>query len=116
MSQYLAENWELLSFDVIYKTNQFNMPLAQVTGITGCTTTFSVAWALLDNEREESHNWYLDELRRTEIGRQICMPAVVISDYDNAFRAARREVFPGSERQLCLWHVMKNVTYNVKIG
>ena len=84
-----AENWELLSFDVAYKTNQFNMPLAQVTGITGCITTFSIAWALLDNKHEESHNWYLDELRHTTIGRQVRMPAVVISDYGNAFRAAR---------------------------
>ena len=40
---------------------------------------------------------------------------MIISDYDSAFRAARRQVFPEAASQLCLWHVMKIVAYNIKV-
>ena len=110
-----SENWEVLSIENTYKTNQFNMPLVQVIGVTGVNMAFNVSWALLKEECEESQRWYLDQPRRLTMVRQIRIPFVIICDCDNAFRATRREVFPEAATQLCLWHVMKNVAYRVKL-
>lgn len=44
-----------LGNDGTYKMNQFNMPLAQVTGITGVKATFAVACGLLVGKMEDSH-------------------------------------------------------------
>ena len=41
-------------------------------------------------------------------------PLVLISDYDCAFKRAGQSVYPYTQQQICLWHVMKNVVYNVK--
>ena len=55
---------EVLSFDNTYKTNKFNMPLLQVTGITSSWTTFSVGWALLDGETEASFAWAIGQIQK----------------------------------------------------
>lgn len=91
------------------------MPLAQITGVTGVNTTFNIAWALLKDEQEGSHRWYLDQLRRIGTARQIRTPMVIVSDLDNAFRGACQEVFPEANTQLCIWHMMKNVAFHIKI-
>lgn len=44
------DNWEIISIDDTYKTNRFNMPLAQITGVTDVNTTFNIAWGLLVDE------------------------------------------------------------------
>jgi transposase-like protein len=41
-------------------------------------------------------------------------PLVIISDFDKAFKRAGRSVYGSSQQQICLWHVMKNVAFNVK--
>lgn len=46
---------------------------------------------------------------------QIRDPLVIISDHDTAFRAACRSVYPDVTTQLCHWHVIKNVTYHVRM-
>lgn len=112
-------NWEVLSFDDTYKTNRFNMPLAQVTGVTCVNTTFNIAWCLMRDEKEDSHRWFLSRLQ--EIASRVLdrppeKPLVVVSDFDNAFRSACRSVFGETTfLQLCIWHVMKNVAYNIRL-
>lgn len=113
------ENWEMVSIDDTYKTNRFNMPLAQITGVTGVNTTFNIAWALLLNERTESHSWMLRQLRTLADGAMgvsaIQEPLVIISDFDSSFRAACHTIYPATTTQICIWHVMKNVAYHVRM-
>ena len=79
---------EVLSFDNTYKTNKFNMPLLQVTGVTGSWTTFSVGWALLGDETEASFSWAISQIQKVAADERISPPYVAISDYDRAFRNA----------------------------
>jgi hypothetical protein len=118
---------EIISFDSTYRTNRFNMPLLQMGGVTGLHTNFAVAFALLSDETEESFSWALDRLAHTAQNvwdseaekyvpreHQISFPLTIMSDYDTAFKNAAKRVFPIAQQQLCIWHVMKNVVYNVR--
>ena len=107
-------NADVISLDDTYKINRFNLPLMQITGITGLGTTFNIAWALLKDEREHSYQWVLSRLQKTMEEYQVPLPVVIISDFDTALRNALHNVFPQVATQLCLWHVMKNVAFNVK--
>lgn len=109
------ENPEVLSFDNTYKTNRFNMPLLQITGITNLSTTFNVAWALLSDEAEGSFEWAITQLRTISVEENIAESYVCISDYDRAFRNAWNAVHPDVFQQLCRWHIMKNVAFHVKV-
>lgn len=91
-------NSEIISIDDTYKTNRFNLPLMQLTGITGLGTTYNIAWALLKNEREESYQWVLSRMRTMAEQREIPLPMVMISDYDTALRSAFNNIFPGCPR------------------
>ncbi|KFA67946.1 hypothetical protein S40285_09775, partial [Stachybotrys chlorohalonatus IBT 40285] len=42
---------EVISFDNIYNTNRFKLPLFQATGQTYLGTVFNTAFGLIDNER-----------------------------------------------------------------
>lgn len=53
----------VLVIDCIYKTNQFNMPLFNVVGMTGRNTTFFICFAFLNGEKGEDYNWALHQLR-----------------------------------------------------
>ena len=115
--QWSIETWknhnEVISLDDTYKTNRFNLSLMQITGITGMNSTFNVAWALIKDERQTSYQWVLTRLQRIMDEHQIPLPMVIIGDYDTALRNALETVFPRVPTQLCLWHVMKNVVYNI---
>ncbi|KAL4300642.1 hypothetical protein AHAS_Ahas17G0221300 [Arachis hypogaea] len=41
-------------------------------------------------------------------------PSVVVTDGDEAMKAAIQEIFPNATHQLCGWHIQKNVTANIK--
>ena len=92
------------------------MPLTQFTVVTGIGTTFVIAWALLKDETEPSYAWALSKLQVFSMTDGIERPFVVISDYEQAFLNACRSVFSFDvSLQICVWHVMKNVAYNVKV-
>ena len=105
---------EVISLDDTYTTNRFNLPLMQVTEITDISITVNIAWALLKDEREHSYQWVLSRLQKTMEEYQVPLPVVIISDFDTALGNALHNVFPQVATQLCLWHVMKNVAFNVK--
>ena len=108
------DNWELMSIDDTYKTNRFNLPLMQITGVTGMNTTFSMGWAVMKGESEECYRWSLSQVGHVAAAHGVSRPLVIISDYDSAFRAASRIIFPEVPTLICLWHVMKNVAFNIK--
>lgn len=42
------------------------------------------------------------------------MPGVIISDFCRAFKNVCTAVFPGTQQQLCLWHINKNIALYIK--
>jgi hypothetical protein len=107
-------NWVVVSIDNTYRVNRYNMPLCQINGITALYTTFPVAYCLVVSEREEVFSWVLGQLKDLATAEGIPDPLVIISDFDKAFKRAGRLVYRSSQQQICLWHVMKNVAFNVK--
>jgi MULE transposase domain len=107
-------NWVVVSIDNTYKVNRYNMPLCQINRITALHTTFPVAYCLVSGEREEVFSWVLGQLKDLAAADGIPDPLVIISDFDKAFKRAARSEYGSSQHQICLWHVMKNVAYNVK--
>ncbi|KAM4065070.1 MULE transposase [Hirsutella rhossiliensis] len=100
--------------DNTYKVNRFNMPLLQIIGTTGLHKSFSVGFGLTAKEDEGAFQWILSQLR--EAGRQadIPDPGVVITDFDTALKNALDSIFPSTQQQVCVWHMMKNVILHIK--
>ncbi|XP_044720126.1 MULE transposase domain-containing protein [Hirsutella rhossiliensis] len=96
--------------DNTYKVNRFNMPLLQIIGTTGLHKSFSVGFGLTAKEDEGAFQWILSQLR--EAGRQadIPDPGVVITDFDTALKNALDSIFPSTQQQVCVWHMMKNIS------
>jgi hypothetical protein len=108
------QNPQVLSMDNTYKTNRYKMPFLNITGVANTHSTFNVAFAFLNKEDEEAYTWAierLDDLRR-EI--QAPEPHVIITDFEKALKNALESVWEGSQQQICLWHINKNVVHEVK--
>ncbi|KAK5652986.1 hypothetical protein OQA88_9466 [Cercophora sp. LCS_1] len=60
---------------------------------------------LLSGEKEGCFTWVLRILDEAE---PISLPQMIVSDFDKAFKKACRQ------HQLCLWHIMNKVAFNVK--
>lgn len=109
-------NPEVLSIDNTYKTNKYNMALTQFTGVNNLHTTFCIAWGILSNEKERAYRWVLEELKQVSQEAGIQYPIVFISDFDKALKNAFYLIYGENvHQQLCLWHIMKNVAFHVKV-
>ena len=112
---------EILLFDKTYRTNQFKMPLLNISGITGLHTNFPVAFVLTSDETEAFFLWSLnqlafvaknegitievedggDKVKRSRWGPrnpEIPSPLTVMSDYDRAFKNAAKGVFKEAQQ------------------
>ena len=111
--QHWQKSQEILSFDCTYRVNRFDMPLLQVTGTTALNTTFTIAFCLVGAEKEPDFRWALEKLRDLAQERNIRHPLVILSDKDSAFKKAALTVFPNSQQQLCVWHILKNSVHHI---
>ena len=109
------ENTEVMSLDCTYRVNRFNIPLANITGMTALHTAFPIAYCLVSGESERDFIWLLRALDNFRETHDIQLPHVLISDFDGAFRKAARSVWPDDvKHQLCVWHHVKNVVHNIR--
>ena len=53
----------VLLMDSTYKTNKYRLPLLEIVGVTSTGLTFSVAFVLLSNERENNFIWTAETQR-----------------------------------------------------
>jgi len=97
----------VLILDATYKTNAYGLPLLEIVGLTSTNKTFCVAFAFLQNEREDNFTWVLDCLRRTLDGYML--PRVIVTDRELALMNACENVFLNTTRVLCRWHIMENI-------
>jgi hypothetical protein len=115
----LVELWkkypEVWSIDCTYCVNKYNMPLCNINGITNLGTTFNIGFCILSYEKEEDFTWLLQQLTALLDEYYIAYPFVIMTDIDQALKKAARSVLPDDiKHQVCLWHVLKNVVFNVK--
>lgn len=90
------------------------MPFLNVTGVTNTHSTFKIAFGVINKEDKPAYTWALERLEnlRTEIGADY--PYVVVTDFEMALKSALDNVWGDVQQQICLWHVNKNVFFEVK--
>lgn len=101
-------------YDNTYQTNNKGLAFFQVVALNHLGKAFSCAFGLINNEKQEGFTWLMsktDEMRRKA---RAPPPIVTITDYDVAMKNAIAEVYPEAQPQLCIFHVNKNVTLNIK--
>ncbi|KAJ6439000.1 mutator-like element [Purpureocillium lavendulum] len=109
---YCIKMWkrfpEVMSFDNTYNTNRFKLPLFQATGQTCLGSVYNAAFGLIDNERREGFQFLSESIRQLTEQHRIRAPDVIITDFDDAMKAALDDQFPGAQQQLCIHHINSN--------
>ena len=115
---YCLKMWkrfpEVMSFDNTYNTNRFKLPLFQATGQTCLGTVYNAAFGLIDNERREGFQFLSESIRQLTERHLIRPPDVIITDFDDAMKAALNDQFPEAQQQLCIHHIISNVLLKAK--
>jgi hypothetical protein len=114
LMEMTARNWEVVSADMTYKTNVFNYPLFQVTGMTACNTIYNSFFGVIDNEKRGAFDWLCTAMKELREEHKIKEPLVFITDQCKEMKGALSEIFPNTQQQLCIFHVIKNVLANAK--
>lgn len=115
---YCIQMWKryptVLSFDNTYKTNRFHMPLFNITGTSNIHSTFNVGFGLVDNERLDGFKWLLEAMEEIRARYDLPVPLVCLTDKEENLRTALKDIWPGAQLQLCVFHINANVVLNVK--
>lgn len=81
--------------------------MLQIVHITSTKTTFSVAFAFMDKEKEDNYTWVLKKLKGMMDPESL--PDVIITERELAIVNAITRVFPKATRFPCRWHIEKNL-------
>ncbi|KAJ6438020.1 mutator-like element [Purpureocillium lavendulum] len=115
---YCLQMWkrfpEVMSFDNTYNTNRFKLPLFQATGQTCLGSVYNAAFGLIDNEKREGFQFLSESIRQLAEQHLIRQPDVIITDFDDAMKAALNDQFPEAQQQLCIHHIISNVLLKAK--
>ena len=99
--------------DSTYKTNQFGLPLFNITGISSINRTFYCGGCFM-KEDEASFTWIFQKLQLIYLGFEHPDPTTIVTDADPAIIPALATVFPNTHHLLCLWHIQKDVLAYIK--
>jgi hypothetical protein len=107
----------VMMFDATYNTNRFGLKLLQINGITSVGSVFPIAYGLTPSESAPFFTWALYRLKEWfellsdahEMPEDAFYPHVIITDFAAAARVGVDSVFPNTQKQLCTWHIGKNV-------
>jgi zinc finger SWIM domain-containing protein 3 len=98
---------DVVSFDITFQTNKFEMPLAPILGTNHHKQTIVFGDVLLFNETIPSFIWLFKTFLTTMGGNH---PSTIFMDEDVAIEGAIAYVFPNTWHRLCLWHIYLNAT------
>ncbi len=84
---------------------RYKMPLLEVIGFTCTGHNFSVAYAFMAHENEESYAWVLRNLQHLFNGK---VPNAIMTDRELGLIAAVKEVYPDVQHLLCWVHVLRS--------
>ncbi|XP_025625255.1 protein FAR-RED IMPAIRED RESPONSE 1-like [Arachis hypogaea] len=99
----------VLAFDTTYRKNKYRRPLVIFSGCNHHRQTCIFGFALVEDEQTATYTWLLQNFLEVMLNKS---PSVVVTDGDEAMKAAIREIFPDATHRLCGWHIQKNVTEN----
>jgi transposase-like protein len=97
---------DCISMDSTFGTNRFRMPLVLVVGVDGEGRTILLGAGLLSDERSDSYEWFLMQLR--EAGYML-QPGVIFTDGDPVLPDTVARVFPSTRHYLCAWHLSQSM-------
>ena len=73
---------EVLGYDATFRTNQYDMPLIQLTGTACLRAKYSLRWATVGGQLEEFHYWVLhDCILYLSLKYKISLPFVMVSGW-----------------------------------
>lgn len=102
----------VLIIDCTSKAYLYRLPLLEIIGITSTEMTFSVAFAYVESEREDSYTWVLNRLK--SMMDDGAMPEVIVTNRELALMNAIGKVFPTAKNLLCRWNINRSVLTQCK--
>ena len=113
LSVKLLHQYHLILFlDCTYKTNKYWMPLLHITGVTGANKSFSLAFCFLAKETQDYYDWALESLLKVFTSNKIPLPAVVLTNQEEALISSIQSNFPDLTHMLCTWHITYRRTWS----
>jgi len=109
-----ARYWELTQADMTYKTNLFGYPLFQVTSMTSSYHIFNSFFGLVNNERRDAYDFLVTAMKELRAEYEVKEPLVFVTDYCKELKASIAEIFPDTQQQICIFHIMMNIKLNAK--
>jgi hypothetical protein len=105
---------ELGFIDMTYNTNVQGLPLYHFACITATGQAVNTIFGVIDNEKKESFVFLLQATKELleAADPPIPDPLVLLTDYCKEMKAAVEEVFPNTQQQICMFHILKNVRLN----
>ncbi|KAF5485432.1 PKS-NRPS hybrid synthetase [Colletotrichum aenigma] len=80
-----------------------------------CTgSIFNADFGLTNNERLEGFQFLAKSIRQLLNQHSVCLPNVIITDYDKQMKAALAYEFADVQQQLCIHHINSNVMLKAK--
>ena len=114
LMEMTARYWELTQADMTYKTNLFGYPLFQVTSMTSSYHIFNSFFGLVNNERRDAYDFLVTAMKELRAEYEVKEPLVFVTDYCKELKASIAEIFPDTQQQICIFHIMMNIKLNAK--
>ncbi|MED6211530.1 hypothetical protein PIB30_119159 [Stylosanthes scabra] len=102
---------DVVAFDTTYNKNKYRCPFIVFTGVNHHNQTVVFAACIVRDETDETYIWVLQQFLEAMDGKA---PSSVITDGARPMKNAIEEVFPGTHHRLCVWHLPRNATTNMR--
>ncbi|XP_010250357.1 PREDICTED: protein FAR-RED IMPAIRED RESPONSE 1-like [Nelumbo nucifera] len=101
---------DVVCFDTTYLTNRYKMPFAPFIGVNNHCQPTLLGCALIADGTTSRYVWLMKTWLRAMGG---VAPKVIVTDQDDAIKAAITQVFPSARHRFCLWHILSKVPQNL---
>jgi hypothetical protein len=100
---------DVVLVDCTYKTNQYNLPLVNITAASGMNTSIQAGLAFIRSEAEASLSWVLENWKDITVNEGIKSPRILVTDRSKALIGVVEAAFPEAKGLICRWHQNKDV-------
>lgn len=97
---------DVVSFDTTYFTNKYKIPLVLFIGVNHHIQPTLLGCALIADETVHTFLWLM---QTWFVAMGECAPRVMLTDQNNALKAAVAAVFPNTRHCFCLWHILEKL-------
>ncbi|EXB29143.1 Protein FAR1-RELATED SEQUENCE 4 [Morus notabilis] len=97
---------DVISFDTTYFSNKYKIPLVLFIGVNHHIQPALLGCALIADETVYTFVWLM-QTWLVAMGEQA--PRVILTDQNNAIKAAIAAIFPSTRHCFCLWQVMEKM-------